>query len=174
MNSTPPHATPSEPTETDPPPESAGLSGRSWAVVAVIVLAVAAFVAYSLIGATGSDETLEMESAIRAVLDESYERSSLPTWCNPVCSESDDEWHSSEDAETVATNLVAALTAAGFEAEFAQGGPDAFLVTVSDGNGLDLGVTGPEWARASTNAAGTAIWFTSVAIFDDTRAEALS
>lgn len=141
-------------------------------ILGVIAVAVLAVFAYTVIRSLGSDEAVELESDVRAVLDGRYDRASFPTWCVGGCSASDDEWHALDDAEAVAREVVEALRDAGFVADFSAGAPDAYLVSIADGSGLDIGVTGPEWAQASAQATGTAIWFTSVTVFDQQQTEA--
>ena len=153
-------------------PELPPRTGRSIVILAVIGLFFLAVLTLILFDAFGSDETLAIESTVRQVLDERYERDSLPTWCTGGCSASDDEWHTSHDALVVTEELVGALTEAGLDAIYEVGPPGAYLVKIADGTGLDIGVTGAEWGRATAFAEGTAVWFTSVSIFDEQTGEA--
>lgn len=137
-------------------------------VIGLLLVAVAAVVlAVAVVAALTSDDTVKTEGEVRAVIDSQFERVPEPSWCDGGCSASDDEWHAPLDAEAVAARLVELLTDAGLTAEYTPGAPDAYLVKIEEGNGLDIGVTGPAWDRASDAATGTAIWFTSVSIFDE-------
>ncbi len=135
-------------------------------ILGVLVLAVAVMVGYILLEAIGSDDTLALEETVREVLDDNYEKDSLPSWCVGGCSATDDEWHTPDNALLVAEALVGALTDMGLDAVYETGPPDAYIVKVAEGVGLDIAITGVGWSNASSDATGTAIWFTSVALFD--------
>lgn len=152
--------------DEDGGPDVPGRTGRSTIILAAIAFAVLAVLAYVVIGAIGSDDALATEDTVREVLDERYPQDSLPSWCNGGCSATDDEWHAADDALVVAESLVADLIESGLDASFEAGPEDAYVVRISDGAGLDIAITGVGWRNASSAATGTAVWFTSVAVFD--------
>ncbi len=133
-------------------------------LVAVLVLAGLLFAAVMVW--SDSDPFLDMEEDLAAAFDERWERSSDPSWCADGCSATDHEWHTDESLAEVRTAVTDIATAIGLSTDYEAVGEEAAVMTLGDEILLEVGITTPGWSRASPEAAGTAVWFTSVSFFD--------
>lgn len=133
----------------------------------VVLVAVVALGAYVIWITSRPDPVQALERQVIDALDDAYGRAESPSWCAEGCSATGHEWHVEGSADVAAEQVVALMSVAGLEATLDSGAPEAFLVRiVGVGSSIDLGVTGSEWIRASSDATGTAVWFTSVTVFD--------
>lgn len=131
------------------------------------VLVGAALVSGALYVWLTADSTLAFEQGVIEGFDGRWQRQSEPSWCEATCSESGHEWHTREQFSVVLDELGRQAELSEFEYEVERVADDAALVLLSSGDeSIEVGVTSASWAGASADAEGTAVWFTSVSVFD--------
>lgn len=142
-------------------------SPRRLGQVVAAVLA-AAVLGGSLLLWLASDPAGDLENEIIEAFDREWDRVNDPTWCTRGCSTTGHEWHAEDDVDAVTSEIVRIAEAAGIEVANQSVNGTAELIRMGSGDAaLEVGVTGPDWPSATAEATGTAIWFTSLSVFDD-------
>lgn len=135
---------------------------RLWGLLVVVAIAVGGVFWWA-----STDGTLALEEDLATALDSSLGGRSDVSWCTGGCSETGHEWHNSGDLADVADLVAGRADEIGAEATIEVGDPGAILVHIERGSrAVSVALTDASWKDAAPDAAGVAVWFTSVAAFD--------
>lgn len=133
----------------------------------VATVVVAAVLGLAFIVWLDSDPVVELEDDLIAAFDEQWDRDSNPSWCAQGCSATDHEWHTDQTLAEAREAVEAIAAERGVPAEFESVSDEAGIMTLGDDVVIEVGITTSAWPSASPEATGTAVWFTSVTVFDE-------
>ncbi len=135
---------------------------RLWGLLVVVAIAVGGVFWWA-----STDTALALEDDLATTLDSAFGERTDVSWCLGGCSATGHEWHSTGALADVADLVVEQVNEIGAEATIEAGDTGTILVYVErTSNAVSVAVTDGSWVNAAPDAVGVAVWFTSVAAFD--------